>query len=317
MSAAPRVSIVIPFYNCADRLGSTLARVYAQTCADFEVIIVDDGSADAQARQLRQLATRYSFSTLRQLNAGPAAARNTGLRAATAPLVAFLDADDLWETDKLERQLAAFDADPDVTLCVHDSQTVEASGRVLSRNGFSAMALDPKEFAAAVLNNRVHSITSAMTFRKSAATSVGGMNANLRFREDHAFLIDLIMQGKLTRLSRTLSSRVIHGASYSHASNSDYIARKRYWDEQFFTHVGKYFDRRVMARARAAALEHTAVNDVIMGKRGRAAWSMLQALVRGEAGLRPLKVLLAAGASVFRPGLLDGKDPALAQRRES
>lgn len=313
----PRVSVVIPFYNGGDRLGATLQRVYAQTFTDFEVIVVDDGSTQVEAGKLARLAAAFPIATLRQANSGPAAARNTGLRAARGEIVALLDADDLWEPQKLGLQVGAFEGDPDLTVCVHDSSTVDARGNTVSLNRFSRLGETTGEFARAVLWNQVHSITSSLACRKSAAAEIAGMNAQLRFREDHAFLIDLMAHGKLARLDQVLSSRVIHAESYSHSSRSDYVARKRYWDEKFFSHVAGRFDRETLQRAREAALEHTAVNDVIMGRRGRAAWSMLEALVRGNSGLRPLKVLAAAAVSVFRPSLLDRKDPTLAQRRQA
>jgi glycosyltransferase involved in cell wall biosynthesis len=103
----PLVSVVIPTYNSRRLLESALAGVWAQTFQDFEVIVVDDGSTDAtQAWLAGQRDPR--LRVVAQSNQGAAAARNAGARAARGEYLAFLDADDLWLPDKLERQMGLF-----------------------------------------------------------------------------------------------------------------------------------------------------------------------------------------------------------------
>lgn len=106
--ATPAVSVLVPLYQSEPWIGAALDSALAQTMGDLEVIVVDDGSTDggsgiARAYSERDARVRY----LRQENAGLPGARNTGLEAATGEYIAFLDADDLWLPDKLERQLAA------------------------------------------------------------------------------------------------------------------------------------------------------------------------------------------------------------------
>lgn len=107
----PRVSVVIPAFNRADLIGETLRTVLAQTFNDLEVLVVDDGSTDGTADAVRSFGSpvRYIY----QQNRGQGAARNTGITAATGELIAFVDSDDVWEPDKLERQIAALAAKPD------------------------------------------------------------------------------------------------------------------------------------------------------------------------------------------------------------
>jgi glycosyltransferase involved in cell wall biosynthesis len=99
------VSVVIPAFNAAAYLGGAIDSVLAQTSRDLEVIVVDDGSSDGTPA----LAARYDSPVrwLRQDNRGVAAARNRGIAESRGRFVAFLDADDLWRPEKLERQLAA------------------------------------------------------------------------------------------------------------------------------------------------------------------------------------------------------------------
>ena len=113
--AAPRFSVVVPTYDRADSVGHTLASVFAQTLDDFELVVVDDGSTDDTLGALARIDDpRLVVAT--QANAGPAAARNHGMRLARGAHVAFLDSDDLWYPEFLETAARLLDEDPDVLL---------------------------------------------------------------------------------------------------------------------------------------------------------------------------------------------------------
>lgn len=123
----PKVSVVIPLYQTERYIAETLQSVLAQTLADFEVIVVDDGSSDrgpAIARAVGDARVRV----VRQNNRGLAGARNTGIRNARGRYIALLDADDLWEADKLARHVAAMDADPAVGVSFSASRLVDDDG---------------------------------------------------------------------------------------------------------------------------------------------------------------------------------------------
>lgn len=102
----PRVSIVVSLFNKGPYISRALRSISAQTFADFEVIVVDDGSTDGGAEQVETHADPR-FRLIRQENAGPGAARNRGLAQVTGDLVAFLDADDEWMPDYLNAAVAA------------------------------------------------------------------------------------------------------------------------------------------------------------------------------------------------------------------
>src|SRR4051794_14096920 len=110
--AAPpaRVSVVIPVHDGERSLAEAIEGVLAQPAPPFEVIVVDDGSTDGSAAVAERYAPRVTVN--RQENAGIGATRNRGVALATGDMVAFLDADDLWEPRKLELQLAAMAAEP-------------------------------------------------------------------------------------------------------------------------------------------------------------------------------------------------------------
>ena len=97
-----RISVVIPCYNTEKLLSEAIESVLGQTCPAEEIIVVDDGSLDNTALIARSFGS--PVIVIQQSNAGPSAARNAGVENATGELIAFLDADDLWERDKLELQ---------------------------------------------------------------------------------------------------------------------------------------------------------------------------------------------------------------------
>lgn len=109
------VSVVIPAYNAERFIADALASVQAQSCQPLEIIVVDDGSTDRTAQLVRGFA---GVCYLRQDNAGPSRARNAGIRAARGEYIAFLDADDLWLEEKLERQMALAAREPGLGLIV-------------------------------------------------------------------------------------------------------------------------------------------------------------------------------------------------------
>src|SRR6187455_2532028 len=103
-----RVSVIIPAYNAANFICDTVDSALAQTHRDLEVIVVNDGSTDDTLARLETFGSRIRVLDL--VNGGVARARNTGVSNAAGSWIAFLDADDLWAPEKLERQLAHSDA---------------------------------------------------------------------------------------------------------------------------------------------------------------------------------------------------------------
>lgn len=110
MTSTPVITVVMPVYNRADVIGRALQSVLSQSYGDFELIVVDDGSTDDLAVALRRFPDPRVKVLRHEVNRGAAAARNSGLRAARGTYIAFIDSDDEWLPEKLERQLARLEA---------------------------------------------------------------------------------------------------------------------------------------------------------------------------------------------------------------
>lgn len=109
------ISCIIPVFNGERFLAEAIESVLAQTYRPVEVIVVDDGSTDGTAEVARCYGERVSY--VWQQNAGETAARNLGLTTAHGKFIAFLDADDVWHSEKLERQITRFHERPEINLC--------------------------------------------------------------------------------------------------------------------------------------------------------------------------------------------------------
>ena len=122
----PRVSVMIPAYNAAATIAGTVESVIAQTIQDFEIICVDDGSTDATLAIVKKFGDRVRL--IEQANSGPAAARNNGARHSSGEYLAFLDADDVWMPQFLERSVAALDGDHSMSLAYCNCALADSEG---------------------------------------------------------------------------------------------------------------------------------------------------------------------------------------------
>jgi glycosyltransferase involved in cell wall biosynthesis len=128
---APAVSVIVTSYNYGRYVGGALASARAQTLKDIEVIVLDDGSTDESLAVIGQFLGDPRFRLVRQHHCGQPRTKNRGLELARAPFIAFLDADDLWAPDKLERQLAKFRAEPALGVVFTRRTLIDADGSPL------------------------------------------------------------------------------------------------------------------------------------------------------------------------------------------
>ena len=112
----PLISCIVPVYNGQRFLKEALDSIFAQTYRPLEVIVVDDGSTDGTANVVAEYPQPIEY--IHQANQGCPRARNRGIQAAKGDFITFLDSDDLWRSDKLSRQMDAFEAQPELAFCV-------------------------------------------------------------------------------------------------------------------------------------------------------------------------------------------------------
>jgi glycosyltransferase involved in cell wall biosynthesis len=173
MTESPVVSVIIPVFNYDRYLAEAIESVLGQTYQNLEVIVVDDGSTDRSGEVAKSFAGR-GVKYCHQVNAGIGPARNTGVELARGDFLAFLDADDRWPLEKTERQLAAFESDPELEMCF--GQAVQL------QNG--------SEWEAGVKENKLPEaglvpgmVPGTMLIKRAAFDSVGKFQGGLKVGE--------------------------------------------------------------------------------------------------------------------------------------
>lgn len=126
----PLVSVLVPAYNRADTIAETLDSLIQQSYPNLEIVVVDDGSTDATAQVAARYADRVRY--VRQINGGLASARNRAQREARGKYLAWLDADDIAEPERIALQVACLEKLPEVTLCCSDFSAFTSDGPVAS-----------------------------------------------------------------------------------------------------------------------------------------------------------------------------------------
>ena len=212
---APRVSAIVTTYNYAAYISAALDSVLGQTRPPDEVVVIDDGSTDDTS----QIVARYAQAGvryLRQENQGAGAARNRGICETQGDLLAFLDADDLWLPDKLERQLACLAARPELGLV--SGQMIwwdqETEARWIERFGVPAGRDVTREL---VVRNVVGN-PSMVLARRATIEAVGGFDPCLRWGQDWDLWIRLSTCSQIGFLPEPVMIYRWHSGSLSRQS---------------------------------------------------------------------------------------------------
>lgn len=176
----PKVSVVIPAYNAMLYLPETLESVRRQTFTDLEVLIIDDGSSDHIVQWFSQV-TDPRVKLISQENQGVSAARNTGIAHAQGEYVAFLDADDLWEPTKLEKQVLCLEDKPAVGLVYTWAVLVDEQGNPTGR--VIASHVEGDVWKQMLEDDMIRNGSSVMV-RRCCFETVGIFDQSLAFAED-------------------------------------------------------------------------------------------------------------------------------------
>lgn len=183
---APAVSVVLPTYNRASCLRQSMDSVLQQTFRNLELIVVDDASEDNTKAIVEGMSDPRIRYVRHESNRGGSAARNSGISMARGAFVAFQDSDDDWLPDKLERQMAAVDAECNVVYCgytkrVAESETYVPDRRIVRRDGDILRPLLSANFVG----------TPTLVVRRSLLQEVGGFDESLGRFQDWELVIRL------------------------------------------------------------------------------------------------------------------------------
>lgn len=193
-ASMPRVSIIIPTFNCAGFISRALESAFAQTYTDYEVIVADDGSTD----ETRDLVARWygKIRYLYQANRGVSAARNLAVSKASGEFLAYLDADDMWYPHKLEQQVAFLDAHPEYGLVHSDLTIVDDNDRVIVQdfNRETGRSVPRGQCVTDLLCNGHIQIASVVE-RRICYDRAGGFDERLGFHEDYLQWIQVALHG--------------------------------------------------------------------------------------------------------------------------
>lgn len=200
MTAAPGtapVSVVIPYYRSAPTIERAVHSVLDQTRAPAEIIVVDDGSPAEARRALDDVVSRCAGRGIVRIvrlatNQGPAAARNAGWRAATQRYVAFLDADDSWLPEKIERQVRVFARQDSLALVGHAAMVTRTSSD--GPRPVAAVPAEPvvKRIHPRQLLLRNHFPTSSVMVRRDIPLRFPDAG---RYAEDYELWLRIVLGG--------------------------------------------------------------------------------------------------------------------------
>ncbi|MCL4553149.1 MAG: glycosyltransferase [Candidatus Marsarchaeota archaeon] len=207
----PRVSVIVPAYNCQGFIAETVESIFGQTYSDYEIIVVNDGSSDRTEDILKGYGDRIRY--VYQDNGGVSAARNRGLAMAKGELIAFLDHDDLWLPEKLERQVHALESRPEVSLVYSDCYIVDEGGSITGKYSDHVKPFRGTVFRELFICNFIPFLT--VLARKTALDSVGDFKVGWGIAEDYDILLRMARAYPVEYLSLSLAKYRKHSGNFS------------------------------------------------------------------------------------------------------
>lgn len=216
----PQVSVIIPTYNRAETLTRAVESVLAQTLDDIELIVVDDCSTDRTAEVMSSFDEQWVRYVAHEENRGGSAARNTGIQAATGKYVSFLDDDDQYHPDKLERQVACLERRSEEWVAVYCGYSVIREGSTpfdyvpsSIRKRLSGVDSEPRPEGGRELIPKVLARefplggASTLMVKRETAEELDGFDTAFPRHQDWEFLIRLLKTGKIACVNDPLVTK--------------------------------------------------------------------------------------------------------------
>lgn len=220
----PTVSVIIPTYNNKDMVVDAIESVLAQTCKDFEIIVVDDGSTDETGELLAKYTNRIIY--IYQKNSHISVARNNGFRASKGKYIAQLDADDLWLPEKLDKQIVEFERHPEAGLVYCDSYICNYGKEDDRQITFSRHYIKPREGNVFPYFFKANPLcTSSAVIARDVWEKAGGLDESLRGGQDAEFFMRISAFAPVYYCPEPLMIYRKHSANTSSAVTSSSNAR--------------------------------------------------------------------------------------------
>lgn len=223
-----RVSVVIPAYNAERTLRTTLESVLAQTRPVQDVVVVDDGSTDGTEATVKDYIDQGRIRYIKRENGGIAAARNTGLQACTGDYITLLDHDDLWDPDKIEKQLERIkETGGDLVFC--HPRSLKLDGKLydppLEKLHFDTL------YESLIRHNVFY--VSSILFHRSVLERVGLLDESFRYCEDWDWALRMVLRLNMVYMPECLVTRRDQPTSFS----ITYSGRYQYYVKLYHKHV--------------------------------------------------------------------------------
>jgi glycosyltransferase involved in cell wall biosynthesis len=189
----PGVTVVMPAYNVEQYIAAAIESVLAQTFCDFELLVVDDGATDGTAAIAESFVRRDSrVRLLQKTNGGLSSARNAALRRSTAPAIAILDSDDLWDPRFLEAQIELLAKRPDVDIVSGNARNLGGSAHARPARPFPDPRPDPGLLEILADEEAIFIMS---VFRRRVYEVVGDFDETMRSNEDYDYWIRAAIAG--------------------------------------------------------------------------------------------------------------------------
>lgn len=217
----PAVSVSICMHNGAAYIVDTLNSVFAQTCQDFEIVLVDDGSTDGGVELVRSTFADPRLKIVPQRQQTLRVARPVSLAHARGEFVAFIDHDDLWLPDKLERQLAAARLHPGAAVIFSNCYFIDQAGHIFGesadRYDLAGVDLGPGRGHLELLRRGCFISYSTALARMSTVTATGGFNRRYQYVSDYDLWLRLARTHALHYIQEPLAAYRIHNTQFTQA----------------------------------------------------------------------------------------------------
>lgn len=231
-----KVSVIIPNYNRTQKLMRAISSVTCQTVAIDEIIVVDDASG-ARVQQFLETSVKNLHCVkliINRKNVGAAQSRNIGVALASNEIIAFLDSDDVWREDKIEKQINLLKNNPriDMVYCAQDGLKL-----------YRGVVFDK------LIDGWIAPNPSTIMFRKSVYNNLGGFDPELRACEDHDFWLRFSLKGhrvdyiseELTTFTNDAGNRLSHQYELRIVEAYRFLSK---WRETFISYKGaSYYEQ--------------------------------------------------------------------------